>query len=182
MMYTLGQVISFCSVWLLRMGQLTQRERELVIEMTRVGISARRIALRLRCSKRAIQRVRQRFRQTGSSHRLPGTGRAAKTTAREDRYLGRLAAGHRFNTLGALTAMFNDRRANPVSHWTVRRRLHLQGIRSRVAARKPLISHANTHFASDGLPGRSPGRQMSSGRCSSSQMRANSIFLTTMGV
>ncbi len=143
MVYTLVQVISFWSVWLLRMGQLTQRELELVIELTRAGISARRIALRLRCSKRTIQRVRQRFRLTGSSDRLPGTGRAAKTTAREDRYLGRLAAGHRFNTLGALTAMFNDQRAHPVSHWTVRRRLHLQGTRSRVAARKPLISLAN---------------------------------------
>ena len=66
-----------------------------------------------------------------------------KTTAREDRYLVRLAKLRRFSSLRQVTATFNEHRATPVSAKTVRRRLHAQRVYSRVAVRKPLVSPVN---------------------------------------
>jgi hypothetical protein len=115
----------------------------LVIQLTNAGVSTFRIALNLHCSQRTVKRVRQRFRQTGSSARLPGTGLTKKTTPNADRYLCRLVHRHRFATLGQVTVMFNDGRASPVSQRTARRRLHARAIFSRVAVRKPLIGPQN---------------------------------------
>ena len=135
--------VPLCKLVFHEMGFLKKSERELVIELTRAGVSTFRIAHRLQCSQRTVKRVRQRYQQTGSSARLPGTGLWKKTTPRDDRRLRRLVLQHRFWSKGQLTRFFNAGRQTPVSVTTVRRRLHAQAVFSRVASRKPLIGREN---------------------------------------
>ena len=125
------------------MGHLTERQRQLVVDFTMEGISTARIALRIGCSIRTVKRLRKRFRETGEWARKVGSGARKKTTAREDRYLERLARNTRFASLGELTNRFSQTLTAPVSQMTVRRHLHGFGIRSRAAVRKPLIRPVN---------------------------------------
>ena len=118
------------------MSHLSERERQ--IDFTREGISAARIALRVNCSLRTVRRVRKRFRETGEWSRKVGSGAPKKTTARQDRALGRLVHTARFPSLGELTYQISQTLPSPVSQVTVRRRLHAMGTHNRAAVRKPL--------------------------------------------
>ena len=100
------------------MGHLTERQRQLVVDFTMEGISTARIALRIDCSIRTGKRLRKRFRETGEWARKVGSGARKKTTAREDRYLERLARNTRFASLGELTNRFSQTLTAPVSQMT----------------------------------------------------------------
>ena len=111
----------------------------MVVELTQAGRTARYIADRLNCSISTTGRIRKWYRETRRWQRLPGSGRTKKTTARDERYLGRLVKHILFRSLTQV-AQGQVCYTHPVSKRTGRRRLHGQTIYSRVAVRKPDIS------------------------------------------
>ena len=141
--------VHVCAIWVLwlkthwKMRYLTERQRDVVIQLSQAGVSASRVAAKVNCNRRTVLRIRRRYTETGTWARLPGSARPRKTTPREDRYLGRLVTNRVFHHLSHLTVAFNQRISQEVSAKTVRRRLHAQRTFSRVAARKPLIRVEN---------------------------------------
>ena len=87
------------------------------------GRGQRETARTVGVSLSTVQRVRQRFLQTGSNLRRPTTGRPRCTTARDDRYLVNTMLRNRFLTGTALTQHFLRLGGSNPSAWTVRRRL-----------------------------------------------------------
>lgn len=102
---------------------LTPEECTRILTMLENGRSQRNIARTVGVSLSTVQRVRQRYEETGSNLRRPGTGRARCTTAREDRYLVNTMLRNRFLTGTALTNQFRSLGGSNPSAWTVRRRL-----------------------------------------------------------
>ena len=110
-----------------------ERQWNIVVELTLAGRTARYIADRLDCLISTIRRIRS---ETGRWQRLPGSGRPNKTTARDERYLGRLVKRIRFRSMAQDTQVFVTHLGHPVFKVTVQRRLHDQVIYRRVAAQK----------------------------------------------
>lgn len=102
---------------------LTPEECTRIITMLEDGRSQRDTARTVGVSLSTVQRVVQRFRETGSNLRRPGTGKARCTTEREDRYLVTTMLRNRFLTGAALRYQFLLLRGSNPSVWTVRRRL-----------------------------------------------------------
>ena len=122
---------------------LSQRQRNIVVELTLVGRTAQYIADTFDCLISSIRRIRKRCGETGWWQRLPVSGRPKKTTARDKRHLGRLAKRIRFRLLTQVSQKFVTHLGHPVSKRTVQWRLHGQAIYSRVAVHKPNISLGN---------------------------------------
>ena len=103
------------------------------------GVGSREVARRLQTSHQTINRIRQRYKQTGLLKDRPRTGRSKVTTRSEDRYVTNVVARNRFVT-GPET------NSPPiVSGQTARNRIQAGGLKSRV----PELSqrHKNARMA-----------------------------------
>ena len=80
---------------------------------------------------RTVRRVRTQFREMGEWSGKVGVGVPKKTTARQDRVLGRLVHTARFASLDELTNRFSYTLLSPVSQMTVSRCLHVMEMRNR---------------------------------------------------
>ena len=85
-------------------------------------------------SKRKVERIRERYKETADVHDRPRSGRPRKTTARDDSLLVRLSKARPMPT---------------VSSSTVHRILARNGLRGRIAAQKPALNkrQLRNHFA-----------------------------------
>lgn len=99
--------------------------------MLQEGESQRAVARRLGVSRRAIRNVWERYQETGSVARRPGTGRVRATTAQEDRYIRLTARRERTITARHLQNRLRQSTGTRVSDQTIRNRLHEDGQRSR---------------------------------------------------
>lgn len=95
------------------------------------GHSQRSVAFSLGFSRRAIQNVWDRFQETGSVARRPGSGRVRATTAQEDRYIRLSARRERSVTARKLQNRLRLTTGTRVSDQTIRNRLHEDQQRSR---------------------------------------------------
>lgn len=102
---------------------LTPEECTRILTMLEDGRSQRDTARMVGVSLSTVQRVLQRFQETGSNLRRPGTGRRRCTTAREDQYLVTTMLRNRFLTGVELRNQFVRLGGSNPSAWTVRRRL-----------------------------------------------------------
>lgn len=57
-----------------------------VVLLVSQGVKQRNVAKELNLSKSKVNRIYQRYRQTGSYDQRPGSARPKKTTAQEDRF------------------------------------------------------------------------------------------------
>ena len=102
-------------------------------------MGSREVARRFRTSHQTINRIRQRYRQTGQFKDRHCSGRPKVTTRAEDRYDTNIVARNRFMTaLKAPSRLYaaRGRGALPVSVMIVRNRIRAGGFKSRVPAKK----------------------------------------------
>ena len=107
------------------------------------GVGVREIGRRLGVSPSVVVRLRQRFQATGSVQDRPRSGRPRKTTAREDRYIARLATATRSTTASRIRQQLRTTSNINVCTQTVRNRLHAVHLRSRRPAVRPRLSAAH---------------------------------------
>uniref|UniRef100_A0A3B4WRT9 Tc1-like transposase DDE domain-containing protein n=1 Tax=Seriola lalandi dorsalis TaxID=1841481 RepID=A0A3B4WRT9_SERLL len=89
-------------------------------------------------SQHQAQRIRKRFEETGDVFVKPRSGRPRKTTAREDRLLGRKSKASPFSTAAELHQAWSPQ--VPVSTRTVCRILSRNGLHGRICAQKPALN------------------------------------------
>ena len=118
--------------------QLTSFENGRIIEMWK-SMSNREIAIALGKNSRTIDRFVIRYVDTGSIERATGSGRKRKTSEREDRMLLKASKKRRTASAAELGAEVGV----DVSDKTIIRHLGEQGVYSRIAAKKTLISPIN---------------------------------------
>ena len=115
---------------------LSERQRNIIVELTLAGLTAQYISDRFNCSISTIQRIRKRYGETGRCQILPCSGRPKKTTALNERYLRRLVKRIRFSPKAQLPQELLTHIGHPVSIWTVQRMLHSHAIYSHVTVQK----------------------------------------------
>ena len=114
--------------------------RASVVTLDNEGYSGREIAKKLRISRRAVQEILKKQRETDCVADRPRTGRPRATNRRQDFLIYRMSLSDRRATSGILKRDLQDATGVDVSRRTVRRRLNAAGLRGCVAAKKPLLS------------------------------------------
>lgn len=119
---------------------LTNEEAARALELLCNGHSQRHVAGRFNVSLGSINRLWQRFRETGRSTRRPGQGRHRITSQEEDRYIRILACRNRQSSARSLATSFRDASHHALSDQTIRNRLHEAGMHARRPAARPILS------------------------------------------
>ena len=120
-------------------------DRGRAIGMYQQGLSVRLIANRTGVSPSVIQRLKERWQNTGRVEDRPRSGRPRKTTRQQDRHVVLSCLRDRSATAEALRASLRNVSNVNVSTETVRRRLHAAGLKARRAAvRVPLSRNHRT--------------------------------------
>ena len=99
------------------------------------GRTQRDVAWEFGVSQNCISNVCQRYQQTDSFRRRPGSGRRRATNAADDRYLSLLARRNPFQSTRVLEGQFRHATANHLSDQSVRNRLHANNL----ASRRPVV-------------------------------------------
>ena len=123
--------------------RLTDEQRGRALALLDEGLGQREVARRLAVSHSTIQRLLQRFNETGSVQERRHTGRPRKTTRQEDRYLVLAALRERASTTVTLRGHLRAATGVNISCSTVSRRLHAADLRSRRPAVRPVLTPAN---------------------------------------
>lgn len=122
-----------------------------IIALLEEGCSQCFVAQSLNVSRSTVQRTWQRYQETGSMKRRPGSGRKPSTEPRDDRFLVSQALRNRKSSYVDLKNNLEDVRNVQVSLWTVRRRLLAANLHSRRPARGPKLLREHRvvrlHFA-----------------------------------
>lgn len=117
------------------------------------GHSQRDVARQLDMTRSAVRRVCQRYDETDSFHRRPGTGRRRSTTVRDDRFIVSTMLRNRRMNAVQVQQQLREVRGVVVSQWTVRRRLQKRNLTPRRAATGPKLTlahrRARLRFAQD---------------------------------
>ena len=103
--------------------------KQKIVNLSQDGHSACEIAKILSMNRRTVAKIIKRYRERGSIENLPQSGRKKKTNIRTDRLLFRMVQNNRRQTLGDLTARFNNSTPYTISKRTVQRRLHGAGFK-----------------------------------------------------
>ena len=124
---------------------MTAEQRRTLISMWQAGVAHNRVALQMIVSRSTVSKPRfwRRFMETGSRAKKARSGRP-KITLRKDR-MQRVVQQQRFQSLGAVNRMWNERISKVISLSTVKRRIRRQSLYSIVARRKPLIGPNNRY-------------------------------------
>lgn len=133
----------------------TAQKAAQVIVLIENGLSQRDVAEQLDMTRAAVRRVCQRYEETGSFHRRPGTGRKRSTTARDDRFIVSTTLRNRhLNAVQVQQQLYEVRRV-AISQWTVRRRLQESNLTPKTPAIGPKLTpahrQARLRFARDHL-------------------------------
>lgn len=107
--------------------------------MVELGTSQRNTARIMGVTHTTVRRVIQRFRETGLNLRRPGTGKPRCTTVREDRFIAAAMLRNRHQTGVAVQQQLLQVRREPISEWTVRRRLAERGLKPYRPANGPKL-------------------------------------------
>lgn len=107
------------------------------------GVSHRRIAALLHCSHTAVQKVVQKFKNTGSVEDRSKLGCTRKLTAWESRIAVMMCKKGRFRPATLLQDKLATTYGLQVSVSTVKRTLRDAGVHGRIARRKPFLSRGN---------------------------------------
>lgn len=110
------------------------------VQMVEDGLSQRRVARILGVSPSVVNRLWNRYVDTGSHQRRPGQGRPRATTAVQDRYLRTLSLRNRLSTARSLRNDFQMATGVRLCNQTVRNRLHSDSLRARRPATGPILT------------------------------------------
>ena len=118
---------------------MTPEERLRAIGMIQAGVTHRRVAVALNRDHRIIDRLWDRYIQTGSTMDRPRSGRPRVTSARDDQYIVNCALRQRSLNSRRLREQFRAGTNINVSDQTIRNRLHARNLRARRhVVRQPL--------------------------------------------
>lgn len=109
------------------------------IGLLEAGKSISFTARHLNVSRSTVRAWFREFQQQGNVSRGKSSGRRPKTTPRSNRLLVRLARQNRFANCSVLKSLWRE----PVSRWTVNRRIRRGGMRLYRCPVKPYLSPAN---------------------------------------
>ena len=144
------------------------------------GVGVREVGRRLQVTHSVIQRLRDRFNNTGSVLEPRRLGRTRMTTRRDDRYVILSALRDRTATANTLRGQLRTATNILVSDQTVPNRLHEVNMRSRRRVVRPPLTRA-LHAARLAWPGGViwPGQGSSGPGCSSPTSPATRYASTT---
>lgn len=114
--------------------QLSAEDRGRALAWLDDGISGRAVSRRLGVSHSVVQRLWERFQNTGSTDHRPRSGRPRATGRRDDRFLLLSALRNRTITAQRLRTEFRIATNINVCQQTIRNRLYQFGLHSRRAA------------------------------------------------
>lgn len=119
--------------------ELTERERQLIVDHVFDGKSYAEVSQLLKCSKSTVSKVVKKFKEIGSLKNQKRSGRPRKTSPREDRKLIKHLKKNRFVTSSKLNSEWHKDGVD-VSDITVRRRLAEKKYSFCKAKKKPLLT------------------------------------------
>ncbi|KAK7105538.1 hypothetical protein V1264_016903 [Littorina saxatilis] len=123
--------------------RLSDAARGMAVAWLQEGVAVREVGRRLQVTHSVIQRLRDRFNNTGSVQEPRGAARTRMTTWREDRYVIVSALRNRTATANTLRGQVRTATNILVSDQTVRNRLHEVNMRSRRRAVRPPLTRAH---------------------------------------
>lgn len=123
--------------------QISLSVRKLIIEHHGSGKSYRQIADMVRLSKDTIAKIVQKYKRSGSYIPAKRSGRPSKTTSRIDRAIVSRVDQERGLSAPKVAKQLESEFSINVTPQTVRNRLHKQGLKGRVALKKPWLSAKN---------------------------------------
>lgn len=140
-----GQILRIKVIDFVMTGRrrLSDLDRGRALGLLQSGLSVREVGRRLEVSHSVIQRLNQRFMETGSVRDRQRSGRPRITDARDDRCVVLAALRERRTSARVLRQHLRDTRNVNVSTDTIRRRLREQGIRARRPAVRPVLTRAH---------------------------------------
>ena len=115
--------------------KLSETDRARALACLDAGMGSREGTRRFRTSHQTINRIRQRYRQTGHFKERHRSGRPKVTTRAEDRYVTNSVVRNRFMAGPEARSAARGRGALPVSVMTVRNRIRAGGFKSRLPAK-----------------------------------------------
>ena len=110
-----------------------------VVALVEDGRSQRYVAERLAIGRTRVQRIYQRFQETGSLERRAGSGRKKATSQRDDRFIVSKVLRDRHTTAVKVKNLLQEVRNVDVSEWTVRRRLREANLKTYKPAKGPKL-------------------------------------------
>lgn len=125
------------------MPRLLENERQQAVGMLRAGMTHNDVSNHFQCSKKTIQRLLNRLRQTGSTKDRPRSGRPKVTSERQDRAIRLLTLRNRTITAESIARQTPGIHNNRISGQTVRRRLRRFGLRPRRIHKGPMLTRGH---------------------------------------
>lgn len=121
------------------------KRRERIKALHDAGWSLRQIGQDIKCSHSVVRYALDSIAETGTYKMRQGRGRKRKLTEADVRHLKILSTRDRRKTTADLQAEINASRSESekVSRMTISRRLKEQGLKGRIAAKKPILRPAN---------------------------------------
>lgn len=113
------------------------------VALLEAGHSQREVSRRLNMSRSTVQRVNQRYQESGDFVRRPGSGRSRFTSERDDRYIAVTSLRNRGLNAVEVQQQLREVRGVDVSRWTVRRRLREKNLTPHRAATGPKLTPAH---------------------------------------
>ena len=124
-------------------AEIPQNLREKIIQLHKNKLSNRKIATQLMTGRTTVDYIVKKYKTCGTITNQARSGRPRKTSAHTDRFIKRLALKNRCSSASAIAAEVKDTTGVEVHAQTIRNRLHENGLRGRVARKKPFISLKN---------------------------------------
>ena len=121
--------------WRKSYKQITEFARSRIIGMREFGFSYREIAVRTQCNVTTVMRIWKKWTEENEARRKPGGGARNSKTARDDRYLIRMAVTDRTASSRVLLQRWSTVIGALLSSSTVRRLLLHRGLRARLPLR-----------------------------------------------
>ena len=123
--------------------RMSDAERGMAVAWLQEGVGVREVGRPLQVTHSVIQRLRDRFNNTGSVLQPRRPGRTRMTTRRDDRYVILSALRDRTATANTLRGQLRTATNILVSDQTVRNRLHEVNMRSRRRVVRPPLTRAH---------------------------------------
>jgi len=125
-----------------RKKSLSEVQRGQIVALHDEGLSERKIAAKLKVSKTAVHQSIKKFKQYGSYKDLHRSGRARKTTIRDDHLMKRIVTRSPLSSINKVRAALLERGVT-VDRMAVSRRLSREfGLKYYKPARKPRLTPA----------------------------------------
>lgn len=123
--------------------RLSDVQRGMAVAWLQEGVGVREVGRRLQVTHSVIQRLRDRFNNTGNVQEPRRSGRPRMTTRRDDRYVILSALRVRTATANTLRGQLRTATNVLVSDQTVRNRLHEVDLRSRRRVVRPPLTRVH---------------------------------------